>query len=209
MEGDAILYDDFNEKRVLSEKSSLFEDDDDIELVDPELIKQKKLKEMRAKIGRKSKHKGAHYEHVLARKICSYLGLDAKQSFIYAKNHPEAGQAAGDLIPIKRMGNLWRERNFGPIESKNREEWAFNQFFSNNLEKNPVYKYWIKSNEDCGCDNSLIFFTKNHVNDFVFHRAEDAALLANDPYLSLRINGQWFIIQTLDSFMRANFDISV
>lgn len=186
--------------------SQLFDTDEDIEIVDQELLqRQRQLKAKQAAVGRKSKRKGAGYENGLARKIAAYFGWKGTDAFILSRSHPLAGQKQGDLIPIKQMAVLWFERNFGPLEAKNREEWAFNQFFNPNLDKNPVYKYWLESNANTETENSIIFFTKNNVHDFVFHRAVDAQY--GPTALHLQIANVGFIIQTLDQFMIQNFDV--
>lgn len=181
-------------------------EEESIEIVDEELIKKQRIKELQSKIGRRSKQKGAKFENDLRTKIASYFGMNREDCFVLAKNHPQEGQSAGDLIPVKKMAQLWHSRKFDAIEAKNREEWAFSQFFNGDIKKNPLYKYWIKSNVDTNSINSLVFFKKNNIPTFVFHE-RDGNVCYGDTFFQTSIEGKTFIIQTLGSFLKENFPL--
>lgn len=174
------------------------------EIVDEELLRKEKLRKLKAAaIGRKSKHKGARYESVLQKKIAAYFGFKPEHVFVLTKNHPQHGQSGGDLIPINDLGKLWYSKGLGPIEAKNREEWNFNSLFTTNINNHVIYKYWLKSNEDTFSNKSIIFFTKNHVTDYVFHLDDNISV--GNPHIKLYIENKYFIIQSLSSFLKENF----
>lgn len=188
---------------TVSNDEEMFEESE--EIVDQELLLKDKIRKAKASaIGRKSKHKGARYENVLRKKIASYFGFKPEQVFISVKSHPQFGQTGGDLVPINDLARLWYAKGLGVIEAKNQEAWNFNTLFTTDLKNHVIYKYWLKSNSDTFSTNSLIFFTKNHVTDYVFHLNNDNIEIGN-PHIKLYIEKKEFIIQSLSSFLVSNF----
>ena len=184
-----------------------YEPNDDVEIVDQELLQKERLKKLKQRaVGRKSKAKGGRYENALSNKIASYFGWSGKDAFVLTRNNPKYGQSGGDLVPIRQMAEMWYSRKLGPLEAKSREEWTFSQFFTDNPEKNPVYQYWLESNLKTNSDKSIIFFTKNHLPDFVFHKL-DHATITDKSYLLFRVEEETFVVQKLTDFLKANFDL--
>jgi len=163
--------------------------------------------EIRAKINKRSSQKGGAYERDIGKKIAAYHGMDWRQGFLKTKR-TAGGQPHGDLMPIQEMYLIWKAAGLGPIECKNRKEWAFNEVF-----KRPntctLFQYWLKSNEDTNSDNSIIFFTKAGLIDYVMLR-EDRSLIdspgllfsAVDPKTDITYS---FKIITLERFLKSTW----
>jgi len=167
--------------------------------------KQKLPPDVRAKINKRSAQKGSEYERVVAKKISSYFGIDWRQAFLKTKR-TTGGQPHGDLMPIQEMYNTWKAAGLGPIECKNRKEWSFDEVF-----KRPntctLFQYWLKSNKDTGKDNSIIFFTKPGVTDYVMHLSEDGKMTGSLLTFEVDVDQTilYFTIQTLPSFLHKHW----
>jgi len=169
--------------------------------------KQNLPPDVRAKINKRSSQKGGAYERDIGKKIAAYHNMEWTQAFLKTKR-TTGGQPHGDLMPIMEMSDIWRAAGLGPIECKNRKEWAFNEIF-----KRPntctLFKYWLKSNEDCSSDNSIIFFTKPGLIDYVLLREDSTAFslpcicfTAIDPKTDKKYS---FKIITLDRFLTSTW----
>lgn len=157
--------------------------------------------DVRSKIAKQNSAKGGDYERTIGKKISAYHEMDWKASFLRTKR-TAGGQPHGDLKPIDDMYMIWKTAGLGPIECKNRREWAFGQLFKN-PEKNKLIEYWLKSNADTNSKNSLVFFTKPGVPDFVLHL--DDGTYRPAPVLKFHSQGQDFIIETLKSFLEVTW----
>lgn len=169
--------------------------------------KQNLPPDVRAKINKRSSQKGGAYERDIGKKIAAYHNMEWTQAFLKTKR-TTGGQPHGDLMPIMEMSDIWRAAGLGPIECKNRKEWAFNEIF-----KRPntctLFKYWLKSNEDCSSDNSIIFFTKPGLIDYVLLREDSTTFslpcicfTAIDPKAEKKYS---FKIITLDKFLTSTW----
>ncbi len=157
--------------------------------------------DMRSKIAKRNSAKGGDYERTVAKKLSAYHNLEWKTAFLRTKR-TTGGQPLGDLKPIDDMADIWKAAKLGPIECKNRRDWAFAQVFKS-PEKNVLIGYWLKSNEDTSKDDSLVFFTKPGVPDYVLHL--DDGVERKTPTLRFESQGQKFIIETLTSFLQTTW----
>lgn len=157
--------------------------------------------EIRQKINKRNSQKGGDYERKVAKMISDYHGLEWKNSFLKTKR-TTGGQPHGDLLAIKDMGGIWYASKLGPIECKNRStEWSFDQVFKN-PENCQLIKYWLKSNEDTSSDNSVVFFTKVGVTDYVLHIDDDKYI---EPVIKFTARGEHFLIQTAKNFLLSHW----
>lgn len=153
--------------------------------------------DMRSKIAKRNSAKGGDYERTIAKKLSAYHNIEWKAAFLRTKR-TTGGQPHGDLKPIDDMADIWKLAGLGPIECKNQRAWAFGQVFKS-PEKNVIIEYWKKSNDDTNSNNSLVFFTKPGMSDFVLHL--DDRIFRGTPHIKFKSQGQTFIIETLKSFL--------
>lgn len=169
--------------------------------------KQNLPPDVRAKINKRSSQKGSAYEREVGKKIAAYHNFDWRQAFLRTKR-TTGGQPHGDLMPIMEMYEIWKAAGLGPIECKNRKEWAFDEIF-----KRPntctLFKYWLKSNEDCSSDNSIVFFTKPGVSDYVLIREDKKTIDSPGIYFGAidpkSHTKYYFKIITLDQFLTSTW----
>ncbi len=163
--------------------------------------------EIRSKINKRNSQKGGAYERDVAKKIAAYHGIDWKQAFLRTKR-TTGGQPHGDLMPIHEMYTIWKDAGLGPIECKHQKVWSFDEIF-----KRPntctVFQYWLKSNDDTNSDNSIVFFTKAGVLDYVLIRDDSGmsdipAILFNATDPQTKINYMFKII-TLERFLKTTW----
>lgn len=157
--------------------------------------------DIRSKIAKRNSAKGGDYERTIAKKLSAYHDLEWKTAFLRTKR-TTGGQPLGDLKAIDEMADIWKAAKLGPIECKNQKVWTVDQIFKS-PEKNVIIEYWKKSNADTSSDNSLVFFTKAGVSDYVLHL--DDAIERNTPVLRFESQGQKFIIETLKSFLQTTW----
>ena len=188
------------------------EDEEKVEVVTRAPI-EKVIDAVRARINKNNRARGGNYENAVAKRMAAYFGMSPRDAFMLSRHARGKGkedtrgdQPHGDCVPIKKMSVIWYQAGLGPIETKRTRDWAFAQFLKDGKPK--IYQYWLESNRNTNAENSLVIFSKPAVSaDYVFHRREDAK--AGPRHLRLEIEGQWFIVQTLTSFLVANFPESV
>lgn len=165
---------------------------------------QQDLFDIRSKIGKRSSAKGGEYERRVAKLISEYHKIDWKKAFLRTKR-TTGGQPHGDLKPIDEMALIWKGMRLGPIECKNRKEWSFDSVF-----KRPrsckLMEYWLKSNEDTGTTDSVLFFTKPGVSDYVM--LLDDERIGGQTVIKFQTNFKDalpdnFIICTLGDFLKS------
>jgi len=160
--------------------------------------------EVRAKINKRNSQKGGAYERDVGKKLAAYHGFDWTQAFLRTKR-TTGGQPHGDLMPIMEMYDIWKAAGLGPIECKNQKGWSFDEVF-----KRPntctLIKFWLKSNDDTNSKDSIVFFTKSGVKDYVLRLSRDG--FKSGTYLNFEIkdpddesNTLLFTINTLDQFL--------
>ena len=155
--------------------------------------------DLRAQIARRSRNKGSNYEREVAKKIANYFAEPWGSCFFRTKPHGMA-QPNGDLQPINNMSDRWRGAKLGPLECKNRALWSFDQLYKNPA-KSELYRYWVKSNEDCKSDNTIVFFTKNGVSDLVLLLTHNLTVEGSATVVYVTIETHKFMIITLQSFL--------
>lgn len=153
---------------------------------------------LKAKIAKRSRDKGSNYEREVAKKIAAHFGWKWDKAFFRTKPHGMA-QPNGDIQPINEMYELWKAEKLGPLECKNRKEWSFDNLFKN-PENSYLYKYWKKSNEDTESQNTVLFFTKPSVTDYVMFNSWDLDL-GQLPHIQFVAAGEKFFILTLKDFL--------
>lgn len=156
--------------------------------------------EVKAAIAKRSRTKGSNYERTVAKKIATYFGWKWDDCFIRTSLSSYA-QPHGDLRPINEMKNLWEGAKLGPLECKSRKEWSYENLLKNPIEST-VVGYWLKSNKDTNCQNSIVVFTKPAISDMVLH-ADDGCY--NGPTIRFTIDGIPLIIQTLKHFLESHW----
>jgi len=152
---------------------------------------------LKAKIARASRNKGSNYERDVAKKISAYFGWEWDACFFRTKPHGMK-QPNGDIQPINDMNDLWRSAKLGPLECKSRKEWNFDQLFKQ-PSNSCLYRYWEKSNNDTKRDDTVLFFTKPSVSDYVM--TANRNLIPISPALTFKVGNDYFLIQTLKSFL--------
>lgn len=157
--------------------------------------------DLKAKIAKASRNKGSNYEREVAKKISSYFGWKWDQAFFRTKPHGMA-QPNGDIQPINEMNDVWRAAKLGPLECKSRKEWSFDNLFKN-PRNSYIYGYWKKSNDDTNRNDSVVIFTKPSVSDYVL--TSNRNLTTVTPCIYFNVDNDYFIIQTLKSFLNDNW----
>lgn len=160
-------------------------------------------KAMYSRIGKRSAAKGGSYEREVAKKICSFFGLNPKQweQYWLRTKRTTGGQPHGDILPLPPVADYWYGAGLGPIEAKNRQEWSFMELFKN-PSGSKLYGYWTKSNADTSSDNSIVFFTKSYAPDFVFYQSD---VKEYDTSISILIEEKTFLIVRLEHFLTYYF----
>ncbi|SRR5215204_5633684 len=157
--------------------------------------------EIRSKIAKASGLKGGFYERDVAKKICTFFGASSKDwtQYFNRTRRTTGGQPDGDLFPKNEMANIWFGSGMGPIETKYRKEWAFDQLFKN-PEGCHLTKYWLKSNADTGSDSSIVVFSKAHVTDYILTVYNE---VVTPPVILYRAAETTLIICTLTNFLQS------
>ncbi len=157
-----------------------------------------------AKVARHSREKGSNYERDVAKKIAGYFGFQWGDAFFRTKPHGRA-QPQGDIQPINQMALIWGAAKLGPLECKNQKIWSFDQLFKN-AEKSHLYGYWSKSNQDTKKENTVLFFTKAGVTDYVMHLDDN---FEEGPVIHFSVGPdfftKYFTIQTLKGFLKSHW----